>query len=166
MQIFYSLIFSTMSEKTTKIVAAVHANHPNGQRVRAGLHFTTEPQEFEVTAEQLKAIKADEFIHIYKGKKEVEAPEAPQAPVTAPVSAPETTQKTPETPTLPEGEEGDKTPESDLPLGQADASDDLTGTNPEDEAPAGDTAAPVAPEAPTVPNHAPKSTPAKNGAKK
>lgn len=144
-----------MAEKTTKIVAAVHANHPNGQRVRAGLHFTTEPQEFEVTAEQLKAIKADEFIHIYKGKKE--EVEAPQAPVTAPVSAPETTQKTPETPTLPEGEQN---PETDLPLGQADESDDLT----EDEAPAGDTAAPVAPQAPEtpkVPTHAPK-----NGAKK
>ena len=140
-----------MAEKTTKIVAAVHANHPSGQRIRAGLHFTTEPQEFEVTSDQLKAIKADKFIHIYKGAKNDNAP----------VSTPETTQKTPETTDGSEGtdigaESNDNAPESDLPLGQADESDDLKG----DEAPAGDT------EAPEVPNHAPKSTPAKNGAKK
>lgn len=62
-----------MAEKTTKIVAFVAANHPSGQRARAGFLFTTEPREFEVTAKELEAIKADAFIKIAKGAKE-EAP--------------------------------------------------------------------------------------------
>lgn len=62
-----------MAEKTTKIVAFVAANHPSGQRARAGFLFTTEPREFEVTAKELEAIKADGFIKIAKGAKE-EAP--------------------------------------------------------------------------------------------
>jgi len=60
-----------MAEKTTTIVASVAQNHPSGQRVRAGHLFTTEPQEYEVTAKELEEIKADAYIRIAKGGKDV-----------------------------------------------------------------------------------------------
>jgi hypothetical protein len=63
-----------MADKTTTIVAYVAANHPSGQRAREGFLFTTEPREFEVTADELEAIKADGFIKISKGAKETTAP--------------------------------------------------------------------------------------------
>lgn len=47
-------------------------NHPTGTRNRAGLQFTTDVQEYEVTAEQFALIEADQAIHIMGPKAQVE----------------------------------------------------------------------------------------------
>jgi hypothetical protein len=44
------------------IRGSVRAGHPNGQRITAGVRFTTAPADTYVTAEQLAIIQADDSI--------------------------------------------------------------------------------------------------------
>jgi hypothetical protein len=54
-----------------KIVAKLkNPNHPGGQRGRAGLVFFGSARAYEVTEEQLEAIKGDEYLFICPEEKE------------------------------------------------------------------------------------------------
>lgn len=59
-----------------RITAHVGFDHPNGQRIRAGLTFVEQPADFDVTAEQYAAIVADPAIIVTKahGKAKADAP--------------------------------------------------------------------------------------------
>lgn len=57
------------------ILAKVVAKQPQG-RFRAGLQFTTEPREVEITAEQLKMIEADPVLTVMSTISPAEAPAA------------------------------------------------------------------------------------------
>lgn len=56
----------------TEIVARTrNANHPTGGFNRAGIRFTTQPQTFQVTDEQLAAIEAEPLILIEDNPKRI-----------------------------------------------------------------------------------------------
>lgn len=58
-----------MSNSSTEIrVRLRHANHPTGERRRAGFVFGVQPIVVEVTEEQLEAIKADQYLQILPNK--------------------------------------------------------------------------------------------------
>lgn len=62
-----------MSKTQTETIRARlrDPNHPTGKRNRAGLQFTTDVQEYEVTPEQFALIESDPAIHIM-GNRAVE----------------------------------------------------------------------------------------------
>lgn len=64
-----------------RITAHVGYDHPNGQRIRAGLTFVEQPADYDVTPEQYAAIVADPAIVVTKahGKAKTDAPAAPAA---------------------------------------------------------------------------------------
>lgn len=53
-------------EELETIVVSVPANHPSGQRCRAGFKFTTVAKPVRVTEEQKEAIEADPYLTVHK----------------------------------------------------------------------------------------------------
>lgn len=136
-----------MSETIGLLVVSVRPNHPSGKRNRAGFTFTTEPTAYEVTEEQEKQIREDQFLRIiergtalddamsayYRNGGKIGAKKTANAPKTSD-PAPSADQNTPPASNTPDAEgnkEGKKT--EDIPPA---AGDNLT--------PAEKTAKPIA----------------------